>query len=55
MSSPTMRLSAQFPAGNGSVEWDARDDAGPRVASGVYFISVSSPFGRKVGRAILIK
>jgi hypothetical protein len=44
-------------SGPGAMElrWNGRDDHGESVASGVYFVRVSTPLGEHVARAVLLK
>jgi hypothetical protein len=44
-----------FAAGANELRWDGRNDANEPVASGVYFVRVSTELGEKVTRAVLLK
>jgi hypothetical protein len=44
-----------LPAGTGSVEWMGVDNAGARVASGVYFCAVKSDGGKLVNKMLMLK
>jgi flagellar hook assembly protein FlgD len=44
-----------FTAGQNELRWDGRNDAQEPVASGVYFVRVSTELGEKVTRAVLLK
>jgi flagellar hook assembly protein FlgD len=41
--------------GSHSIEWDGRDEAGVRAASGVYFAQLTAGASRVVQRAVLMK
>ena len=45
----------QFTAGENELRWNGRNDFGEPVASGVYFVRVSTELGEKVTRAVLLK
>jgi len=45
----------QVSAGATKIAWDGRDDAGTSVRSGVYFVRLESPFGRRVVRLPLVR
>jgi hypothetical protein len=44
-----------FGAGVQEIRWRGRNDHGQTVASGVYFIRLSTPIGERVARAVLLK
>jgi len=44
-----------FGPGVQEIRWHGRNDNGQAVASGVYFIRVSTPVGERVARAVLLK
>ncbi|UCH85633.1 MAG: T9SS type A sorting domain-containing protein, partial [Candidatus Latescibacterota bacterium] len=44
-----------FAAGENELRWNGRNDSGEPVASGVYFVRVSTELGEKVTRAVLLK
>jgi hypothetical protein len=46
---------AQLPAGEHTVRWDGRDDAGGTTASGVYFVRLQSGTGADTRRVVLLK
>ena len=41
-------------AGQGERTWNGRDDAGRPIATGIYFIRLSTPFGNRSGKVMLI-
>jgi hypothetical protein len=43
------------PAGRHSVVWDAKNDAGERVASGVYFVRLECDGARDSRRLVVLK
>ena len=45
----------RYPAGEHRVRWDARDDSGAEVASGVYFYRLETEDATRSGKMILIK
>jgi hypothetical protein len=47
-------LDAQAPAGAGAAAWDRNDDAGRRVAPGVYFAKLEFDGSRRVVRVVLV-
>jgi hypothetical protein len=51
----TLAANKSFPAGKNSLRWDGLGTNGESVASGIYFIRVSTPLGEKVTRAVLLK
>jgi hypothetical protein len=51
----TLARGQGFAAGENLLRWDGRGDGGQTVASGVYFISVSTSLGRRVTRAVLLE
>jgi hypothetical protein len=50
-------LSQDRATGPGAVEmrWNGLDDRGTAVASGIYFVRVSTPLGEHIARAVLLK
>jgi len=48
-------IDREVEAGWTTVRWDGRDAAGRRQASGVYFASVRTEFGREVQKMTLVK
>jgi hypothetical protein len=44
-----------FEPGENQLEWDGRGATGSPVASGVYFIRVTTPLGTRIARAVLLK
>jgi hypothetical protein len=46
-------VDATMPAGTRSLEWDARDDAGLRVASGAYYLRLDAD-GRQQARKLMV-
>ena len=48
-------LSENLPAGKHTVTWDATDQRGIRVSSGIYFYILQTPSTRLVGKMILQK
>ena len=48
-------LSGELAPGSHSVEWDGRDDAGRRLASGVYLYRLSSTEGSEARKMVLLK
>lgn len=48
-------LSKELPAGDFTINWDSRDDAGRSVSSGLYFIRVNAGKYRNIRKAILMK
>jgi hypothetical protein len=44
-----------FGAGQQRVLWDGRNDAGETLSSGVYFYRITSPFGTKTQKLVLLK
>ena len=48
-------LDREIPAGWQTVRWDGRDGGGRQQASGVYFASVRTEFGREVQKLTLVK
>ena len=44
-----------LPAGETTVSWDGRDDAGRKVPAGVYLVKVSTPEGEASGRVVLTR
>ncbi|HXS09437.1 MAG TPA: FlgD immunoglobulin-like domain containing protein, partial [Candidatus Krumholzibacteria bacterium] len=51
----TLARNEPFAAGPASLRWNGRDDGGNAVASGIYFISVKTPAGERIARAVLLK
>jgi hypothetical protein len=51
----TLAREQGFAAGENLLRWDGRGDSGQSVASGVYFVSVSTSLGRRVTRAVLLE
>ena len=45
----------EFAPGINQLQWDGRSDNGAPVASGVYFVRVSTRLGDAVTRAVLLK
>ncbi len=48
-------IDADLPAGTSSVNWDARDERGLSVASGVYFCSVAASGEHETMRLVLVR
>ncbi len=48
-------IDREVAVGWNSVRWDGRDEGGRRQASGVYFASVKTEFGREVQKVTLVK
>ena len=48
-------LDGDQPAGRHALQWDGRDDAGQRMASGIYFYQLSASEGNPTGRLILTR
>lgn len=51
----TLADGATLAAGEHALRWDGRNGAGQSVASGVYFVRVETPLGRRVTRAVLLE
>jgi hypothetical protein len=51
----TLTRDRPYAAGDNSVVWDGRNDHGSPVASGIYFIRVSTRLGTRMTRAVLLK
>jgi len=51
----TLARSRSFGAGPVELRWNGIDDNGAPVASGVYFVRVTSPLGMHTARAVLLK
>lgn len=51
----TLASGTTFAAGENSLGWDGRNDAGAPVASGVYLVRIDTPIGRRVARAVLLE
>ncbi len=51
----TLASDILFPAGENDLQWNGMDSNGETVASGVYFIRVSTPLQKEVTRAVLLK
>jgi hypothetical protein len=51
----TLARDAIFPGGENEIAWDGRDDAGRRVASGVYLARLRTTLGTRVARMILLE
>lgn len=51
----TLADGVTLPAGEHSLRWDGRNAGGQSVASGVYFVRVETPLGRRVARAVLLE
>lgn len=48
-------LDRELPAGVTDVTWDGRDEAGARVASGVYFMRLTFPSGSRVSKLVMLR
>ena len=48
-------LDVDLPPGQHRVPWDGKDDGGRSLASGVYFLRLTTPAGMETGRVLLIK
>jgi hypothetical protein len=48
-------VSGEMPPGRQSVVWDGRDDAGERVASGIYFVRLSSDADTRTRKIVMLK
>jgi len=46
---------ANLKAGEHSLEWDGKSDAGSQVASGVYFVKLESESGLHVQKLMLLR
>jgi hypothetical protein len=44
-----------FAAGPNEIRWDGRNASGHEVASGIYFVRVTTSLGQRVARAVLLK
>ena len=44
-----------IPTGDHRWNWDGRDEAGRSMPSGTYFITLTTPWQRTVGRAVMVK
>lgn len=51
----TLARHAFFPAGEGSMAWNGRDDGGSPVASGVYLLRLQTRQGTRTARLVLLK
>jgi len=51
----TLANGVTLPAGEHALRWDGRNAGGQPVASGVYFVRVETPLGRRVARAVLLE
>ncbi len=47
-------INGEFSAGNHQVEWDSRNEAGEKVASGLYFIRLEKDGARQVRKMMLL-
>lgn len=45
----------ELPAGDLRLNWDCRDDTGSRIASGVYFLRLTCPLGKRVSKLVVIR
>jgi hypothetical protein len=41
--------------GQYSINWDGKDNSGINISTGIYFYHISSAFGSKIGRIVLVK
>ena len=48
-------IDGEMPAGRHAVNWDATDDAGQRVAPGVYFYRLTTPDGAGTRSAVFVQ
>jgi hypothetical protein len=48
-------MAGDFAAGPQSVRWNGRNDAGARVAPGVYFARLTAPWGTRVVRVLRVE
>ena len=48
-------LDRELPGGMTEVVWDGRDEAGARVASGIYFIRMSCSRGTRLSKVVLLR
>jgi flagellar hook assembly protein FlgD len=51
----TVLVDGTRPAGEHSVSWDGRADAGSRVAPGVYFVTARSPSSTEATRLVIVR
>lgn len=51
----TLAEERAFAAGPAELRWNGVDDRGTGVASGVYFVRVTTPLGKHIARAVLLK
>jgi hypothetical protein len=51
----TLAHEQEFGPGTAEVRWNGTDNRGGSVASGIYFVRVTTPFGERVARAVLLK
>jgi hypothetical protein len=51
----TTLINREMPAGVSNVGWSGTDDSGRRVASGIYFVRLSSAKGARVSRIVMLR
>jgi len=51
----TLTANQAFAQGTAELRWNGVDDRGKPVASGVYFVRVTTPLGQHMARAVLLK
>jgi flagellar hook assembly protein FlgD len=45
----------RYDAGEHQIQWNGTNFSGDRVASGVYFVTISSTFGDDIRKLVLVK